>query len=47
MTRGLNAEDLYAIKLVDDPQITPDGERVAYVVVEIDRPSTSTTARSG
>jgi dipeptidyl aminopeptidase/acylaminoacyl peptidase len=39
MTRGLKAEDLYAIKLVDDPQITPDGERVAYVVVEIDRPT--------
>jgi dipeptidyl aminopeptidase/acylaminoacyl peptidase len=37
MTRRLEPEDLYAIKLVDDPQITPDGERVAYVVVEIDR----------
>jgi dipeptidyl aminopeptidase/acylaminoacyl peptidase len=39
MTRGLQAEDLYAIKLVEDPQITPDGEQVAYVVVEIDRAS--------
>src|SRR6266513_711318 len=37
MTRRLEPEDLYAIKLVDDPQITPDGERVAYVVVEMDR----------
>jgi dipeptidyl aminopeptidase/acylaminoacyl peptidase len=37
MTRRLEPEDLYAIKLVDDPQITPDGERVAYVIVEIDR----------
>src|SRR5256886_2202034 len=37
MTRRLEPEDLYAIKLVDDPQITPDGQRVAYVVVEIDR----------
>src|SRR5256885_17009035 len=37
MTRRLEPEDLYAIKLVDDPQITPDGRRVAYVVVEIDR----------
>jgi dipeptidyl aminopeptidase/acylaminoacyl peptidase len=37
MTRRLEPEDLYAIKLVEDPQITPDGERIAYVVVEIDR----------
>src|SRR6266702_2732495 len=37
MTRRLEPEDLYAIKLVDDPQITPDGQHVAYVVVEIDR----------
>src|SRR5438105_7702091 len=37
MTRRLEPEDLYAIKLVDDPQITADGQRVAYVVVEIDR----------
>ncbi len=37
MTRRIEPEDLYAIKLVDDPQITPDGQRVAYVVVEIDR----------
>jgi dipeptidyl aminopeptidase/acylaminoacyl peptidase len=37
MTRRLEPEDLYAIKLVEDPQITPDGGRVAYVVVEIDR----------
>ncbi len=39
MTRRLEPDDLYAIKLVEDPQITPDGQRVAYVVVEIDRPS--------
>jgi len=37
MTRRLEPEDLYAIKLVEDPQITPNGERIAYVVVEIDR----------
>ena len=39
MTRRLEPEDLFAIKLVDYPQITPDGERVAYVVIEIDRKS--------
>src|ERR1700694_5941636 len=37
MPRRLEPDDLYAIKLVDDPQITPDGERIAYVVVKIDR----------
>jgi dipeptidyl aminopeptidase/acylaminoacyl peptidase len=37
MTRRLEPQDLYAIKLVEDPQITPDGGRIAYVVVEIDR----------
>jgi dipeptidyl aminopeptidase/acylaminoacyl peptidase len=39
MTRRLEPQDLYAIKLIDDPQITPDGGRIAYVVVEIDRKS--------
>jgi len=37
MARRLEPQDLYAIKLVEDPQITPDGERIAYVVAEIDR----------
>ena len=39
MTRRLEPQDLYAIKLVEDPQITPDGERIAYGVAEIDRES--------
>ena len=39
MTRRLEPQDLYAIKLVEDPQITLDGERIAYVVAEIDRES--------
>jgi dipeptidyl aminopeptidase/acylaminoacyl peptidase len=37
MTRRLEPQDLYEIKLVDDPQITPDGGRIAYVVVEMNR----------
>lgn len=37
MTRPLTAEDLYHIKIAADPQITPDGSRVAYVVAEMDR----------
>ena len=39
MTRRLEPEDFYAIKLVDDPQVSPDGTRVAYVVIEVDRPT--------
>src|SRR5438105_13794821 len=37
MTRQLKPEDLYSIRLVDDPQISPEGERIAYVVTAIDR----------
>ncbi|TMF90369.1 MAG: serine hydrolase, partial [Chloroflexi bacterium] len=37
MSRRLEPQDLYAIQLVEDPQITPDGERIAYVKAEIDR----------
>ena len=39
MPRQLKAEDLYSIKLVEDPQISPDGDRIAYVVASIDRDS--------
>lgn len=37
MTRRLEPDTLYAIKLVEDPQISPDGEQIAFVVAEIDR----------
>src|SRR5438034_437269 len=37
MSRRLEPQDLYAIQLVEDPQITPDGEQIAYVQAEIDR----------
>jgi dipeptidyl aminopeptidase/acylaminoacyl peptidase len=37
MSRLLTPEDLYALKLVEDPQISPDGSHVAYVLMEIDR----------
>ena len=37
MSRRLEPQDLYAIKLVEDPQIAPDGKRIAYVTAEIDR----------
>jgi dipeptidyl aminopeptidase/acylaminoacyl peptidase len=37
MPRQLKPEDLYSIKLVEDPQISPDGTRIAFVVASIDR----------
>jgi dipeptidyl aminopeptidase/acylaminoacyl peptidase len=39
MTRHLEPEDLYAIASAEDPQVTPDGNRIAYVVATIDRGS--------
>ncbi|MBF6590217.1 MAG: S9 family peptidase [Ktedonobacterales bacterium] len=37
MSRLLTPEDLYALRLVEDPQISPDGSRVAYVLMAVDR----------
>jgi dipeptidyl aminopeptidase/acylaminoacyl peptidase len=37
MTRLLTPEDFYALKLVEDVRISPDGSRIAYVQVEVDR----------
>src|SRR5215472_11975789 len=39
MPRLLAPEDLYALKLVEDPRIAPDGTRIAYVQMSIDRES--------
>jgi dipeptidyl aminopeptidase/acylaminoacyl peptidase len=39
MTRNLTSDDLYALKLAEDPRLSPDGQRVAYVVMSIDRPT--------
>lgn len=36
MPRPLTPEDLFAIRLPEEPQISPDGARVAYVVMEIE-----------
>src|SRR3954468_15127129 len=35
--RPMTIDDLLAVKSVSDPQVSPDGKRVAYVVSEIDR----------
>jgi dipeptidyl aminopeptidase/acylaminoacyl peptidase len=37
MARPLQPEDLYSIRLVEDPQIAPDGRSIAYVVMSIER----------
>ncbi|MDP9362768.1 MAG: S9 family peptidase [Chloroflexota bacterium] len=35
--RPITAEDLFALRLVGDPQVSPDGSRVAYVVTRLDQ----------
>ena len=37
MPRTLTPDDFYAIKQVEDARISPDGTRIAYVFVEVDR----------
>ena len=36
MSRPITIEDLYEMKFLSRPRISPDGQRVAYVVTEID-----------
>ena len=45
MTRPLTADDLYALALVEDPQMSPDGSLIAFVRMEIER-ATYTYRRS-
>ncbi len=37
LPRGITPEDYYAFEFVSDPQISPDGQLVAYVVTRVDR----------
>ena len=37
--RRITAEDIYNFKMVSDPQVSPDGKSVAYVVTTIDEES--------
>ncbi len=39
MSRPPAPEDQYALTLAEHPQLSPDGERIAYVVTTIDRPT--------
>src|SRR5579859_4971264 len=36
MTRLITIEDLYRIKFLGKPRISPDGQRVAFVVTSVD-----------
>lgn len=35
--RPITADDLFALRLVGDPRVSPDGSRVAYVVTRLDK----------
>ena len=35
--RGLCGEDLFDVRWVDEPRLTPDGERLAYALTGLDR----------
>ena len=35
--RPITANDLFAVRLVGDPRVSPDGSRVAYVLTRLDR----------
>src|SRR5258706_7045301 len=37
--RPIELQDLFKVKRVSDPQLSPDGKWVAYVVAEIDKPN--------
>ena len=44
--RPMTIDDLLAVKSVSDPQISPDGESVVYVVSELDRATDKTDSSS-
>src|ERR1700674_5069482 len=35
--RGVTPEDYYSFEFISDPQISPDGKLVAYVLTKVDR----------
>lgn len=43
-TRPMEVEDLFRLKRVGDPQISPDGKRIAYVVTEVLKDENRTNA---
>ena len=45
--RPMKIDDLFRFKRVSDPQISPDGKTVVYVVGEVDLAATKLRRRSG
>ena len=43
--RGIKPEDYYAFEFISDPNISPDGKLVAYVVTKVDRVQNRRTNR--
>ncbi|MCC6934925.1 MAG: PD40 domain-containing protein, partial [Thermomicrobiales bacterium] len=42
--RPIQIDDLYRIRLVADPNISPDGQKVAWVVTTVDKESNGYTS---
>src|ERR1051325_4942336 len=42
--RPMKVEDLFAFKRVSDPQVSPDGKQVVYVVARVDLPDNKTAS---
>ncbi len=42
--RSMKTDDLLAVKGVSDPQLSPDGSQIVYVVSELDRATEKTTS---
>ncbi|MCQ6265893.1 S9 family peptidase [Fictibacillus sp. WQ 8-8] len=45
MKRPLNPEDLFELKIVSDPQISPDGKSIVYVETKMDRDTNKYSSR--
>jgi len=43
-TRAITHDDLFRIKRVSDPQVSPDGQWIAYVVTEYDKPANTSNS---
>lgn len=43
-TRAMQLEDLFRFRRVSDPQISPDGRRIAYVVTEVSKAENKTNS---
>jgi len=42
--RPMEVDDLFRIKRVSDPQMSPDGKRIAFVITEMDKPNNKSSS---